>query len=176
MKKTIIIISAIILIPVLLFAIFGLPISVLEGFVIPTENVKCGDSMVVTILKKGMPNEVDTSSFDITGSITFEYYNQEIMEMNMSCRYRFRHNGLCYVGYTTDFDSYNKEEFVDTVNNFMKENLDDTFEKSQPWSEEDDNGNTVDYYEYSYSTGATYENIYIVADDNTGFVKIDFMF
>ena len=176
MKKRIIIITAVILIPVLLYAVFGLPIPVPFGFVVPTEDIKCGASMVTTVLKNGLPDAIDTSDYDITGSISLAYYDREIMGMNMTARYSYRHNGLYCITYRADYDNYNTDEFVDRVNKYMAENLDDYFKKSEPWSENDIYNGKADNYEYVYNSGAVSEHIYITSYKGEGIVKIDFMY
>lgn len=164
------------MVPILLFAVFGLPVSVPKGFVSPAENINCADTMLMTIIKKGFPDKIDTSDFDLTGSISLEYNDEDIMGMNMDCRYNYRHNGLYGVSYFTRYDDYDKGKFFVLVDEYMAEKLNEDFKKSEPWVDEDGDGQRVDCYEYAYNTGAVHEVIYVEGYNNEGIIRINYMF
>ena len=178
MKKTIIIISAIILIPVLLFAVFGVPHSVPDEFIVPTENVKCGESMVMTMINKGLPDEI---YFDRLGSV-FELgltINEEtILGLQTECYYGYigneRVNNLSLVSYYSEPEGFNRDKFIKNELEQFEEKLGDKFIAKEPVVEEFDDGEKLYNYEYVYSNGNNEEQIMVYVSDDSVEMKIWF--
>lgn len=180
MKKAVLIILIIILIPVLLFAVFGVPHSVPDEFIVPGENVKCGDSMAITMLKKGLPDEI---YFDRLGSM-FELglsYNEEtILGLQTECYYGYigndRVNNLSLVSYYSEPENFNRKEFVNNELKKFAEALGDEFIVKEPIVEEFDDGEKLYKYEYAYSNGNKEEKITVYVSDESVEMKIWFAY
>lgn len=178
MRKTIIIISAIILIPVLLFAVFGVPHSVPDEFIVPTENVKCGDSMVITMLKKGKPDEFTCERAGAGFWLGLGYDNVNIMGLEAECYYNFigndRVNNLSGIGYYSEPKNFNMDDFINTKLEQFEEALGDKFIAKEPVVEEFDDGEKLYNYEYVYSNGNNEEQIMVYVSDDSVEMKIWF--
>ena len=178
MKKVALIISAIILIPVLLFAVFGIPHSVPDEFIVPTEKVKCGDSMVIIMLKKGKPDEFTCERAGAGFWLGLGYDNVNIMGLEADCYYNFigndRVNNLSGIGYYSEPENFNRADFINTELKQFEESLGDKFIVKKPIVEEFDDGEYLYNYEYVCIEGNKEEHIIVYVSDDSVEIKIRF--
>ncbi len=178
MKKAAIIILAIILIPVLLFAVFGIPHSVPDEFIVPTENVKCGDSMVITMLKKGKPDEFTCERAGAGFWLGLGYDNVNIMGLEAECYYNFigndRINNLSGIGYYSEPENFNRNDFIKNELKQFEKELGNEFTVKEPIVEEFDDGEYLYNYEYVCIDGNKEEHIIVYVSDDSVEIKIRF--
>ncbi len=180
MKKAIIIIFAVILIPTILFAILGVPHSVPDEFVVPTDNVKCGESMVMTMINKGLPDEI---YFDRLGSVfvlSLTYNDETVMGLQTECHYGYigndRVNNLSSISYCSEPENFKQEEFIKTELKLFEDKLGEKFFAKEPVVEEFDDGEKLYTYEYIYSEDNNEERIMVFVSDCSVEMKIWFVY
>ena len=178
MKKAVLIILIIILIPVLLFAVFGVPHSVPDEFIVPTENVKCGESMVMTILKKGKPDGFTCERAGAGFWLGLGYDNVNIMGLEAECYYNFigndRVNNLSGISYYSEPENFNRDEFVKNELKQFEEKLGDNFIIKEPIIKKFDDGEYLYEYEYLCIEGNNEEQIIAYVSDESVEMKIWF--
>lgn len=151
-----------------------------DTYVPMDDKLKTGQNIFSFVLTHGLPDKIDVGSYSINQRISLDYYDEEIIGKAMDCSYEFvlywlvPAGGLCSVCFSQEGEEYNKERFYDDANTYLQAN----FPKDEyviDWEGEGMYESADLYTTYSFGEGAIGQNTDVVACDNYGYIRFDWI-